>query len=187
MQLQGDPRPPDSVPDFPHGAHRAPAQSPRAVRRALMPQVWQSGKGAEWPPGGTEPRLGTPGVTTCLGPAAPWDGLQGGAWMSPHGHTGGILANCSDRYSSLWRTRVQSATLGPCPRPWAGPFALRAADTPAAHTPDNAGAQAQSPGVSGSPCALSLEAVLRTPELTRTARTWGGHGVQGAHLHWAPG
>ena len=82
-----------------------------------MPQVWQSGKGAEWPPGGTKPRLGTPGVTICRGPAAPWDGLQGRAWMPPHGHTGGILANCSDRYSSPGRpgcrARPSGRALGP--------------------------------------------------------------------------
>lgn len=78
-----------------------------------MPQAWQSCKGAEWPPGAPSLTSGTPDMTACLGPAAPWDGLQGGAWMSPHGHTGDI-----------WWAREQSA----------GPVALRAADTPAAHT-----------------------------------------------------
>ena len=43
-----------------------------------MPQVWQSGKGAEWPPGGTQPRLGDtrhdhlPGTCSTVGRAAGW-------------------------------------------------------------------------------------------------------------------
>ena len=152
-----------------------------------MPRFGRVAKVQNGPQGAPSLASGTPGVTTCPGPAAPWDGLQGGARMSPHGHTGSIPANCSDKYSSLWWSRERSATLGPRPRPWAGPVALRTADTPAEYTRDNAGARAQASGVSGSLCAASLEAVPRTPERTCTARTGGGHGVQGAHPRWAPG
>lgn len=142
-----------------------------------MPQVWQSGKGAEWPPGGTEPCLGDtrrdhlPGTCCTLGRAAGW-----GPGVTSRAH-GEHPRKLHDKYSSLWWTREQSATLGPCPRPWAGPVALRTAGTPAEYTRDNADARAQASGGVRLPVCLFLRGCSKDPR---------------AHLHckdrgWARG
>ena len=163
---------------------------------SLWGQPW-SGRGQGLTAGMSRcPPRGHLGVNACLGPAARdlATGCRMGPGRSPVRHVG-----ASSQPAAIIQqpqpSREQRVTLRPCPRPWAGPAALRTADTPAVYTPANTGAQAQGPaphsagppGVPGARCDPSCKVVPRTRKPTCTERMRGEDGVQDAHALWAPG